>query len=485
MEFKNEGFTTRIESFIEKYYYGILLCALLLPLFNLFFKLSSNAIQDWDEARHGVTAFEMIKNNNFLVSTYGNSVDYYNFKPPLGMWAIALSYKLFGYNAFALRFFSAISSFFTVVIVSKILKDNISKLASIMGVVLLSTNYLFVNWHTGRTGDFDAGLALLFTICMYFLLKTDRSIKNFYFTGLAFSVAFLLKSYATFQIVAVIGLILLVTGKLFRISFKEYVIFILCSFVPIFTWMTLRYRFDGIKFLKSMITYDVIARSTSTIEGHTGNILYYFKYLLRNNYYIVFFMLFILICYILLKKTKLQLLNNKFMKISIAVWTIVPFVLFSLSKSKLVWYINPVHPALTILIVWSAYKLLGDKKVSNKLKASIFIVFIICSLCGEASIVHKINTDAMPSNQKDLISLANNGTIKGEDIYTEEWSQSNMFIAEVLDGLNPKQMNRNLFVKNKVQGLYLLDNNKDSKLFIDSSKLNIVMINNSYIIVKQ
>jgi 4-amino-4-deoxy-L-arabinose transferase-like glycosyltransferase len=34
----------------------------LLAGFNLFFNLGQDAVKDWDEARHGVTAYEMLQN---------------------------------------------------------------------------------------------------------------------------------------------------------------------------------------------------------------------------------------------------------------------------------------------------------------------------------------------------------------------------------------------------------------------------------------
>lgn len=151
----NDNKIKTLEKFIEKYYYIIYLVVLVVAAINLFYKLNTTVIQDWDEARHGVTAFEMLKNNNFLVTTYGNTVDYFNLKPPLGIWMIAGAYKIFGYNIFALRIVSALSSFITITIVARFLRENVSKMASIIGAAILSCNVLFVSWHTGRTGDMD------------------------------------------------------------------------------------------------------------------------------------------------------------------------------------------------------------------------------------------------------------------------------------------------------------------------------------------
>lgn len=38
--------------------------------FVLFNNLGNNAIADWDEARHGINAYEMVKSNDWIVSSY-------------------------------------------------------------------------------------------------------------------------------------------------------------------------------------------------------------------------------------------------------------------------------------------------------------------------------------------------------------------------------------------------------------------------------
>lgn len=139
-------------------------------------------------------------------------------------------------------------------------------------------------------------------------------------------------------------------------------------------------------------------------------------------------MIIIFGCYLFFNKNRLNFVHNKFIKISIVIWTITPFILFSLSKSKLVWYINTIYPALTILIAWICYSVFKNIQILNKMKSLILILLILSTLCGEASILHKIKINEMPSSQTELISLGKNNSFKNENIYTEKWPQSNMFI---------------------------------------------------------
>ena len=45
-------------------------------------------IEDYDEARHGINAYEMIQNNDYLVHTFRGEPDLWNTKPPLSFWLI-------------------------------------------------------------------------------------------------------------------------------------------------------------------------------------------------------------------------------------------------------------------------------------------------------------------------------------------------------------------------------------------------------------
>ena len=83
----------------EKYYWlwFALLCAV--TVFLCFRCLGVKAIDSWDEARHGISAYEMLKNKQFLVNTYLGKPDYWNVKPPLSFLSVAAGFVLCGYNA--------------------------------------------------------------------------------------------------------------------------------------------------------------------------------------------------------------------------------------------------------------------------------------------------------------------------------------------------------------------------------------------------
>lgn len=82
-------------------------------LFLLFYNLGNVSAENWDEARHGISAYEMLKNKNFIINTYNYEPDLWNLKPPFSFWMESISFSLFGYNLFAFRLPSAIAMFLT------------------------------------------------------------------------------------------------------------------------------------------------------------------------------------------------------------------------------------------------------------------------------------------------------------------------------------------------------------------------------------
>lgn len=71
-------------AFGKKAAYPLLLITLLcFGAFLLFFQLPERGIIAYDEARHGVNAYEMMRREDWLVPTYQGEVDSWNLNPPI------------------------------------------------------------------------------------------------------------------------------------------------------------------------------------------------------------------------------------------------------------------------------------------------------------------------------------------------------------------------------------------------------------------
>lgn len=120
----------------------IYVVSLLALLFVSFHNLGANAIADFDEARHAVNAYEMMRNGDYLVNTYMGETDLWNLKPPLGYWTVMLGYALFGYTALGLRFASAVCWIATAFVLARWLRKHAGLPSSICFILLMVASTL-------------------------------------------------------------------------------------------------------------------------------------------------------------------------------------------------------------------------------------------------------------------------------------------------------------------------------------------------------
>lgn len=414
----------------------ILILLFLVLAFITFYNLGEFKVNDWDEARHGVSAYEMLKNKNYIINTYNYKNDYWNLKPPISFWMIMLSYKLFGATIFSMRLYSALSILILAICVVIFIKKKYSKFTAIIWLFLLCCCSPIYYSHMGRNGDADAIALLFLTISMLSMLKIDTNIKNLYLAGFFFSLVFLTKSWHSLSIVAIGGLFLIITGLIKTIKLKEWIYFILSFIVPIGVWGTVRYFNDGSKFFVNMVQYDLLKRTSTGIEGNGQNFFYYFKYLITHNLFQAFSIIILLIWFIiLLKKLKHNFLNKND-TIGYLLWIFVPLILFSLAKTKLDWYVIPIMiPVLmvTSIIFTTLIKNLNTNKI---LFGIVSFVFISLNLLNFIKIVNYINNPLKDSLQDFITNKISTHTdLKGNNAYidvdTSNWSQSLLFLGEI------------------------------------------------------
>jgi 4-amino-4-deoxy-L-arabinose transferase-like glycosyltransferase len=456
-----------------------MLFLLAMAAFNVFYRLGNFPIYSWDEARHGVSAFEMIKSGNFIVNKYRGNFDYWNLKPPLSFWTIILGYKIEGFNELGLRICSAIFSMGTIIIVAAFLYKKQGKLASIISTLVLATCMQYIINHSSRTGDADSLFVLLFTIAILSLLLAEKNLKWLYASGLAFSLAFLTKSWHAGNIVVIMGLFLFFTKRYKTLTFKNWIALCMSMIAPIVIWGAVRYQYDGTLFFKNMIYYDLLHRSTSSIENHTGGIFYYFNILSRFSllWGIAFIILLLLNKGISFKRIKAE---KKDFWLGITLWILVPFILFTIAKTKVRWYILPIYPALSIIIGTVASQLLQKRKLFIKVILSVSILSVAAYY--ETQIDNYIKSPPVNQKQSLIEKIKNDAQTKGDPLYIYQpigkisWLQSEVLTAELADNLKVENGSFKEFLR-KEKALLLIPKEGNYVSLIKSYRLKVIASN--------
>lgn len=332
--------------FFEKFYWVFFTAACLTLVFYCFRCLDVQYVDSWDEARHGVNAYEMIQNGDYIRHTYNYAVDDWNLKPSISYWGIILGFRIFGYSVLGLRFSSALAYLLTGIGCGLFAK-RYSKEASILVLGFFCANTLPLSAHLARAGDADALYLLFFTFAMLSMFRIRDSHRNLYICGVLFSLAFLTKSWHAGMIAVIGGVYLLLTRELFTLKLKEWGLFLLSVFAPLLAWFGWRYTKDGLTFLRQMVEVDLLARTSGkNYEGHEFPFSFYYDTVFGNEAYIYRWLVWIcVVCaaaglfYLLRKRalTKTAIEDGA----GYLLWFFVPFLGFSLVRAKLIWYCYP------------------------------------------------------------------------------------------------------------------------------------------------
>lgn len=473
----------------------IYLCTIILlfamAAFNVFYHLGTFPIYSWDEARHGVSAYEMLKKGNFIVNTYRYQNDYWNLKPPLSFLAIIAGYKLAGFNALGLRIFSACFALFTIIMAAAFVYKKYGRLASVLVLSVLSTSTQFLTNHSSRTGDADSLFVCLFTLAVLSLLLSTENHRWLYISGAAFAFAFLTKSWHAGNIAVIMALYLFFTGKYKRLSNRNWILLVVSMLLPILLWGIIRYQYDGFTFFKGMILYDLLHRSSTTIEGHIGGISYYYYIFIRYFlYWLLTICLFVFIFLFNKNRSLRQWLSSaeKEDLIGIILWIFVPFILFTIAKTKIRWYILPIYPALSVFFAILASKILlkGKWWIRVLLGGAILFTFAYYE-----SNIYQYVSSLPPNPKQDLIEKTREmPEIKGSSLYLYQqsrkttWLQSDVLTAELSDDLRVKNGGWKGFLQTN-KALLLIPKNLYSNSLLKTNGLKLIASNQwGYLVCK-
>jgi 4-amino-4-deoxy-L-arabinose transferase-like glycosyltransferase len=411
---------------------------------NCFFLLSSGELRDWDEARHGVSAYEMVQSGNFLINTYNYKPDYWNAKPPLSFWSVALGYKLFGFNPLGLRFFSALFSCLTLFATLIYCYKRISpRVAIFTGFVLLSLA-IFFQYHNARTGDPDALFLLFYIVGLLIVLAWPKRYVAYQIASFLAGLAFLTKSFHAIPMVLLLLIFFFMDFPLSRQSLKQATVCLLIALVPVALWGVARFQFDGIVFFERMIFYDLLKRATETIEGHVGGPLYYVKFVARH--YLLWVLITTLVVGTILvlrirsrhaSPLALMPLHPNIKVISkLVLAATLPLLLYSLSASKLPWYSYPAFPFLAILFGVFLERAYVFMEIQSKKIAKVFILCVlVAAVWGEYRTLRKIYRHSVQQNlvQDRMMELGKISANRGAVLFLDagDWRPSDVLAARL------------------------------------------------------
>ena len=384
-----------------------ILILVLLSSIILFINLGAGSLSSWDEAFYAQVSQEMYQSSNWVDLTWGGTP--WADKPPVYMWATTCFYKIFGVNEFSARLTSSISGIFLILLIylfgRRLFSSRVGMLSALMA---LSTYHLL--WFS-KMGTLDVTFTLFLALSMYCFLRSAESPLYLIFSFAWFGYAFLTKGVGALLIPMILGVYIVGTRK-WKMVFNKYLaggIFIFLLVAG--TWYLAAYLRYGQFFLNGQFMQHVVGRASRALDGHSGNWLTYFNAVLYKGkpWGTVGLIVFPFFMFWTTKKKQ----EENWILIS---WIAVTFLLFTVIKTKLHWYIIPVYPAVIMIAGWGANKLLRRYAIPIVAVVSILSV----AYCGI---------------KKDVFTLDYNPGIKGfsEEVCDSMPSGSKLYLYKIGD----------------------------------------------------
>lgn len=353
---------------------------LLLFTFIVFYKIGSKPLQDYDEGIYAQVAKEALLSHHQLSFTWlgnqglGRSPLWFE-KPPLMIWLTELSYKAFGVNEFAARFWVGIFSvaiFILVYFTAKLLFKS-------QKIALVSSSLLFISFqfiYNTAVLQFDLPVTFFVLLTIFsFYLSLKVSNKFYYLFWAALGLGVLTKSVIGLLPLPIVFLYSLIYRDFSYLKLKQFYNGLVLFLVIILPWHIIETIKYGKVFWGQYLFYHVLERFAQPMEGNKGTFWFYWDILYRGKLLISFTVISI-VYFLFSKKLKL----NSYGLIFIA--TIFTFLFFSSAKTKLPAYILVLYPFLVILVGAAIVDLLDllRAKYSQILTAILMIGFVFLGI---------------------------------------------------------------------------------------------------------
>ena len=339
-------------------------------LFILAFALySSNiggvSIYILDEAKNAGCASEMFQHETLVVPTFNDVLR--TDKPPLHYFFMMLSFRIFGINPFAARFFSALFGACTVLITYLFSRKFDGKETAIWtSLVMLATIHLSIQFHLAVPDPYLIFFFVAGVMSFFAAIKEKRPIYLL-FMYISIGLGTLAKGPVAIALSGLIFFLFLIFSKRFSWSeiraLKPFTGALIVLLVALPWYILVHQQTNGV-WTEGFFLRQNLERFTSKLEGHGGIFLITFGYVLAGMFpFSVFF-----------GKTAIKTWKDRKddLTLFLMITALTIIIFFSLSRTKLPNYTVPAYPFLSILV---ARYLMQTK--AAKLKAGMIILLTI------------------------------------------------------------------------------------------------------------
>lgn len=340
-------------------------------------------LSGYDDAAYAHEARAMVQSGDVWTLSLNGEADFD--KPPLFIWLVALSFKLFGVSDAAAKVPGVVLGWATIVLVYFLAKEMFSddiddpaerEWLAVLSMLCMATTQYFLKYASHPMTDVP--FTFFFTLAIYFFVLTRRHNAYLLASGAATGLAVLVRSPMGF-FPAVIIIVFISCCRRFDQLFSVYFLgfLLICLAIPA-TWYAREYLLFGDTFVTRHV--DNFLAHSAAGDGRTSlqHFLWYFEYLFQTvQLYIPWFPFMFYGMYLSLKKAQDNAVHTESL---LFIWLVIVVVPFSFADAKIYRYIMPAFP---VFAIFSAYALTNLLAPTKRVKAA----RIVFSVLAPAAIV--------------------------------------------------------------------------------------------------
>jgi 4-amino-4-deoxy-L-arabinose transferase-like glycosyltransferase len=306
----------------------------------------------------------MLQRGEYVDYYFDDQRDDWLAKPPFGVWLIALSYRLLGFNEWALRTPSALAGVGIIVLTYLLVRlYRSAALAALVALVLMLCRGI-VGHHVARSGDLDAVYVLTAMAMIYTLQLSEVRHRRWLLpiAGLFGGLCFMTKGFMMGIFLPGLGLYMMLSGQVLKLL-KDWLFWVAVTIfgAAIGGWYLAVKKLGtpfasgqyGVDAWDVMVNYDIFRRYTEKLEGNNTTSWFVMEALdIRFGPWLYLLILVLLYLGWRLRPTLRRMwayLGSDHLMLLSTCMVIPTCVLFASSATKFNWYVAITIPFLAIM----------------------------------------------------------------------------------------------------------------------------------------
>ncbi|MGH9464936.1 MAG: ArnT family glycosyltransferase, partial [Thermoanaerobaculia bacterium] len=310
--------------------------------------LGTTSLHNKDEALHALVTADLVASGDWLDLTLEGEP--YLSKPPLRFWLTAPLVRMFGFNAWTVRFWSTAFGVATVVLLYWGVARRWGQAAGAWSALALATSHHFLYSHATRSGELDTTLLFFWTASAFALAEAAVTRRPGWLVvaGALAGTAGMSKHLLFLPELALIAGLCAALGVGRGLPARWWAAAAAAGLVVALPWHLAQWLRHGDAFLATYFGTEVAGRLSGTAPGGAAGHgpLFYLRELALG------FFPWSLLLPIAVPRAARRARDGDPLGTVLLIWGLVALIVPSAATSKLPWYVLPALPAAAALVGW-------------------------------------------------------------------------------------------------------------------------------------